>query len=291
MQVSITLETNPQRKIYLLIDKRISQGKINQYRAKAISHDIFFSLKVFPQTDMMSSYDKEKSILSQLRHQNIINYFPLANHNIKDHIILTEHASNGSFFDFIKQKGALREDVVRTYFHQLVNSIEHMHSKGIVHCDVRLENLLLDRNFSMKLSNFEQARDLREGNQRLSIGRNSERGRNPYQAFFAADLYSLGIVLFALKTGKHPFIDERNQGEKRIGSYDSFCFLNAVYWKIKEKDLNTNERFSFEFKELMNGLCAQDIKSRYTIKDIKASKWYNGKVLSEKVLKNFMESL
>lgn len=65
-----------------------------------------------------------------------------------------ELARHGNLFDIIVDSGKFSDNLARYYFHQLVEAIEHMHSKGIAHRDLKLENILIDENFDLKLTDF-----------------------------------------------------------------------------------------------------------------------------------------
>mmetsp|Transcript_15068 Transcript_15068/g.12783 ORF Transcript_15068/g.12783 Transcript_15068/m.12783 type:complete len:89 (-) Transcript_15068:754-1020(-) len=54
---------------------------------------------------------------------------------------------------------AADETLVRTYFHQLVNAVEHIHSKGYAHLDIKTENLLLGKDYALKVSDFDLCRE------------------------------------------------------------------------------------------------------------------------------------
>lgn len=64
-----------------------------------------------------------------------------------------ELASNGNFLDYIANN-AMDEGVVRYYFKQLCQAVEYLHRQDICHRDLKLENLLLDSSFNLKVSDF-----------------------------------------------------------------------------------------------------------------------------------------
>ena len=68
--------------------------------------------------------------------------------------IIMELADNGEFFDYLDISGAVSEKVARYYFRNLINALEYLHSNGISHRDVKLQNLLLTQDFNIKLADF-----------------------------------------------------------------------------------------------------------------------------------------
>jgi protein-serine/threonine kinase len=68
--------------------------------------------------------------------------------------IILEYASGGELFDYILQHRYLKDNAARRLFAQLVSGVGYLHKKGIVHRDLKLENLLLDRNRNIIITDF-----------------------------------------------------------------------------------------------------------------------------------------
>lgn len=67
-------------------------------------------------------------------------------------------AENGTLLDYVLEKHFLEENQARNLFKQLISVVEYIHSKGVVHRDIKCENLLLDENYNLKLIDFGFAR-------------------------------------------------------------------------------------------------------------------------------------
>ena len=68
--------------------------------------------------------------------------------------IVFELASGGELFTFIADTGRFAEPVARYYFKQLLEGLEYCHNKGVAHRDLKLENLLIDDQFKLKIADF-----------------------------------------------------------------------------------------------------------------------------------------
>jgi protein-serine/threonine kinase len=68
--------------------------------------------------------------------------------------IILEYASGGELFDYILKHRYLKDNAARKLFAQLVSGVGYLHKKGIVHRDLKLENLLLDRNRNIIITDF-----------------------------------------------------------------------------------------------------------------------------------------
>lgn len=68
--------------------------------------------------------------------------------------IILEYASGGELFDYILNHRYLKDHTARKLFAQLVSGVGYLHKKGIVHRDLKLENLLLDRNKNIVITDF-----------------------------------------------------------------------------------------------------------------------------------------
>jgi protein-serine/threonine kinase len=96
---------------------------------------------------------REISILRELSHPNIVRLHEMVETDRHIGIIL-EYASGGELFDYILTHRYLKDPAARRLFAQLVSGIGYLHKKGIVHRDLKLENLLLDRNRNIIISDF-----------------------------------------------------------------------------------------------------------------------------------------
>lgn len=96
---------------------------------------------------------REISILGGLSHPNIVRLHEMIENERHIGIIL-EYASGGELFDFILNHRYLKDNAARRLFAQLVSGVGYLHKKGIVHRDLKLENLLLDRNRNIIITDF-----------------------------------------------------------------------------------------------------------------------------------------
>lgn len=126
--------------------------------------EVKFAVKVYAKNNQEAQlrHFKDELKLKHLSHPNIIKLLAASeNGKLKssgDEVIdvryaVLELAPNGNFLDYIVNN-SLDAAVVRYYFKQLWNATEYMHQEGICHRDLKLENLLLDQDFSLKVSDF-----------------------------------------------------------------------------------------------------------------------------------------
>ncbi|KAK8065876.1 hypothetical protein PG997_012623 [Apiospora hydei] len=96
---------------------------------------------------------REVSILRGVSHPNIVRLHEMS--ETERHIgIVLEYASGGELFDYILNHRYLKDNAARRLFAQLVSGVGYLHKKGIVHRDLKLENLLLDRNRNIIITDF-----------------------------------------------------------------------------------------------------------------------------------------
>lgn len=96
---------------------------------------------------------REISILRELQHPNIVRLHEFVETERHMGIIL-EYASGGELFDYILNHRYLKDPAARRLFAQLVSGVGYLHKKGIVHRDLKLENLLLDRHKNIIITDF-----------------------------------------------------------------------------------------------------------------------------------------
>lgn len=158
---------------------------------------------------------REINLVKGLQHENIIRYYHciLTNHRT---IIVMDFAENGTLFDLLHKIKKFREFEARRYFSQLTAALKYCHRRKIAHRDLKLENLLLDKEFNLKLSDFGFSRKMLDSNatdtSNLSVtfcGSNAYACPEllkhlPYDPI-KADIWAMGVILFAMVTGRFPF--------------------------------------------------------------------------------------
>jgi len=292
MRVSLTLENN--YTVELFIHKKISSGNFNVYHAKLESHNFECALKVFPKGNTArKNYLQEKHILSQLNHENIITYIPLQSHSLDCNLILTDYALYGNFLDLVLKGIFTQEKLIRTYFIQLIDAIGYLHSKGFAHFDIKLENCLLHKSFKLKVADFNQTQHIKD--KQIIYGgtinyRAPEILTNSCKNPFAADIYSAGILLYTLKTGEFPFLEETDPGSGKLTGQDLFYLNNSLFWERKIQTKGS-DYFSPGFIELINGMLMKDPAERFTLEDVTMSQWFNETSYDYKSLRVEMERI
>jgi serine/threonine protein kinase len=100
----------------------------------------------------------------RLDHPNIIRLYQVID-TAEELYIIMDYASGGELIDYIAAKGSLSEKEGRKFFRQLISAIDHCHLAGVIHRDLKLENMLLDENKNLVLSDFGLGRSLQTSDQ------------------------------------------------------------------------------------------------------------------------------
>ncbi|XP_053506588.1 NUAK family SNF1-like kinase 1 isoform X1 [Ictalurus furcatus] len=152
---------------------------------------------------------REIEIMSSLRHPHIISIYEVFENKDKI-VIVMEYASKGELYDYISERRKLSERETRHFFRQIVSAVHHCHKKGVVHRDLKLENVLLDDNYNIKIADFGLS-NLYHKDKLLQTFCGSPlyaspeivNGR-PYRGP-EVDSWALGVLLYTLVYGTMPF--------------------------------------------------------------------------------------
>ena len=157
----------------------------------------------------------ESTALSLLSHPNIVQVYNTAITNSTKYIIM-EYVEGITLKKHIDHRGALPEREVLYYATQILSALEYIHSKGIVHCDIKPQNIILLQNGSIKVADFGIARldaMLDRSKEKSDTALGTVYYVSPEQAQGKApraesDLYSLGVMLYEAMTDRLPFYNE-----------------------------------------------------------------------------------
>ncbi|QHS76326.1 putative serine/threonine protein kinase KIN4 [Saccharomyces paradoxus] len=157
---------------------------------------------------------REINALKHLTHPNII-YLEEVLQNSKYIGIVLEFVSGGEFYKYIQRKRRLKESSACRLFAQLISGVNYMHYKGLVHRDLKLENLLLDKHENLVITDFGFVNEFFEDNELMKTSCGSPCYAAPElvvstKAYEArkADVWSCGIILYAMLAGYLPWDDD-----------------------------------------------------------------------------------
>ncbi|XP_076597949.1 NUAK family SNF1-like kinase 1 [Chaetodon auriga] len=152
---------------------------------------------------------REIEITASLRHSNIIRFHEVFESRDKI-VIVMEYASRGELYDYIQERRRLPETEARGIFRQITSAVHYCHKNGVVHRDLKLENILLDQDFNVKLADFGLSNHFERGTllqtycgSPLYAAPEIVKGL-PYQGP-EVDCWALGVLLYALVYSSMPF--------------------------------------------------------------------------------------
>ena len=132
-------------------------GVVSLYQDKRTKEKV--AIKIINKKKLINKYHetnvkRELNILQNIKHINLINTKQILNDSENIYIIM-EYCEKGELFNLIIDEIFLKENEAAYYFYQLINGIEYLHQKGIVHRDLKLKNLLLTKNNILKIIDFD----------------------------------------------------------------------------------------------------------------------------------------
>ncbi|KAL2139099.1 hypothetical protein VTI28DRAFT_5750 [Corynascus sepedonium] len=251
----------------------------------------------------MAKIMREVAILKQLTHPNIVRLHKMEESD-RHYGIVLEYASGGELFDYILNHRYLKDNAARRLFAQLVSGVGYLHKKGIVHRDLKLENLLLDRNRNIIITDFgfantfdpneelseEEELNLtdREFVKRMGLDKvkpNGSRKGDLMQTScgspcYAApelvvsdslytgrkvDVWSCGVILYAMLAGYLPFDDDPANPEG-----DN---INLLYKYIVNTPLTFPEYVTPHARDLLRRILVPNPRKRADLFEVARHSW------------------
>ena len=193
-------------------------GMAAVYLAKDLILDRLVAIKVlrldFRQNDdAMRRFRREALSATQLTHPNIVGVYDVGQSQEMNYIVM-EYVEGIDLKDYIRQKGALHPIEAVRIMMQIVSAIAAAHQNRIIHRDIKPQNILIDKEGNVKITDFGIAvalsdTSLTQTNTLLgSVHYLSPEQARGGMATIQTDIYALGIVLYELLTGKVPFDGE-----------------------------------------------------------------------------------
>lgn len=105
---------------------------------------------------------QEVYILSKIRHKNVVSLFETF--ETKKHILFViDLCAGGDLLNYVRKRWKLKEDVTKYFFKQIISGLQYIHSKNIIHRDIKLDNLLLDGEGRIKIADFGVSKLIKPG--------------------------------------------------------------------------------------------------------------------------------
>ncbi|TCK98332.1 serine/threonine-protein kinase [Natranaerovirga hydrolytica] len=204
---------------YEIIEKIGSGGMSDVYKAKCKMLNRFVAIKVlkdeFRQDDnFVTKFRVEAQSAASLSHQNIVNIYDVGQDQNVYYIVM-ELVEGITLKEYIKEKGILSSKETIALSMQIASGMEHAHNNHIIHRDIKPQNIIISDGKIAKVTDFGIARAASSATISAANVAGSVHYISPEQARGGytdekSDLYSLGITMYEMATGKVPFEGDNN---------------------------------------------------------------------------------
>ncbi|XP_003474704.2 testis-specific serine/threonine-protein kinase 1 [Cavia porcellus] len=230
-------------------------------------------------TDFLEKFlPREIEVMAILNHRSIIKTYEIFETSQGKVYIVMELGVQGDLLEFIKTQGALQEDDARKKFQQLSSAIKYCHDLDIVHRDLKCENLLLDKDYNIKVSDFGfSKRCMRDDSGQLALSKTFCGSAAyaapevlqgiPYQPK-VYDIWSLGVILYIMVCGSMPYDDSNIKKMLRLQKEHRVNFPRSKH-------------LTSDCKDLIYHMLHPDVHRRLRIDDILSHSWVQPKALNQ----------
>ncbi|XP_004389478.1 serine/threonine-protein kinase BRSK2 [Trichechus manatus latirostris] len=204
---------------------------------------------------VLMKVEREIAILKLIEHPHVLKLHDVYE-NKKYLYLVLEHVSGGELFDYLVKKGRLTPKEARKFFRQIISALDFCHSHSICHRDLKPENLLLDEKNNIRIADFGMA-SLQVGDSLLETSCGSphyacpEVIRGEKYDGRKADVWSCGVILFALLVGALPFDDDN---------------LRQLLEKVKRGVFHMPHFIPPDCQSLLRGMIEVDAARRLTVR-------------------------
>eukprot|EP00252_Welwitschia_mirabilis_P013557 TRINITY_DN297_c0_g1_i1.p1 TRINITY_DN297_c0_g1~~TRINITY_DN297_c0_g1_i1.p1 ORF type:complete len:513 (-),score=94.00 TRINITY_DN297_c0_g1_i1:271-1809(-) len=247
-----------------------SFGKVKVAEHVRTGHKVAIKIlnrKKIKNMDMEEKVRREIKILRLFMHPHIIRLYEVID-TPTDIFVVMEYVKSGELFDYIVEKGRLQEDEARCFFQQIISGVEYCHRNMVVHRDLKPENLLLDSKCNVKIADFGLSNIMRDGHfLKTSCGSPNYAAPEVISGKLYAgpevDVWSCGVILYALLCGSLPFDDEN---------------IPNLFKKIKGGIYTLPSHLSSGARDLIPRMLVVDPMKRMNIPEIRQHPWFQEKL-------------
>jgi serine/threonine-protein kinase len=242
---------------YELLENIGGGGMADVYKAHDKLLDRMVAVKILHtqfsnDAEFIEKFHREAQGAAKLSHPNIVNIYDVGQEGSK-HYIVMELVQGMTLKDKIQAEGHLSPEETLAIAKQIASALQEAHRNGLVHCDIKPHNILLNEDGRVKVADFGIARAVSSSTMTYSgnvVG--SVHYFSPEQAKGSlitpkSDIYSLGVVMYEMLTGQLPFTGETPVGialkhlqeeppSLRVVNPEIPAIVEAVVMKMMSKD-------------------------------------------------------
>lgn len=237
------------------------------YKAEQVSTKKIFAIKVFPKSNLKDEADtkrfqREIDTTANLKHDNIVNLHDFFSDENNFYLVL-DYCQNGELMDYIIKNKRIAEPTAALIFEQMVAAVAYCHSFGVAHRDLKPENVLFEKFPHIKVSDFGLCGYM-ETSKMMTTFCGSPCYSAPECLYHRAydghksDIWSLGVNLFLMVTGKHPW---------------NVSNINIMMKDIVTCNYHVPKDVSPECKDLICKILVAEPENRPTIDQILKHPW------------------
>ncbi|EDO37951.1 predicted protein [Nematostella vectensis] len=260
-----------------------SYAVVRKANSKRYKRDVAIKIickKKAPEDFLTKFLPREIKVLKKIKNTYVTTLLEVIETNTRMYII-TDLAENGDLLEYIRTHGALTEKASRRLFRQITAGVHYIHSQDIVHRDLKCENLLLDKDLNIIISDFGFARDC------LTTATGKKKLSHTYCGSYAyaapeilkgiaydatlADVWSMGVILYTMLCGRLPFDDSNLRS-----------LLQQVHKRVT---FSSRVKLSDAAKAIIHKMLTWNLPERITVEQLLQEPWLLGDEPSEETSK------
>lgn len=252
--------------------------RLNRYDAVKIMRD-----DAAANESLRNSFRAESQAVAMLSHPNIVSVYDVSHNDDLEYIVM-ELIDGITLKDYLKANGPVKPEQAVNFSIQIARALSHAHSKGIIHRDIKPQNVMLLDDGLIKVADFGiaalQSDENGESNETVGsvhyIAPEQARGG---AADLRSDIYSLGIVMYEMLTGRLPYVG-RTELEVAVKHMNTDAVaptdiipelpkeLERICLKAMETDINKRYQSADELLKELEKVRKQILKEEHKVKHI-----------------------
>lgn len=267
---------------HYILDKTLGSGgfgkvklAIHEYTGSKVAIKII-TKKLIKSQKISSKIQREIRLMKYFNHPNIIKLYQVLD-TAQNIFVVMEYVSGGELFELVNDSRGFDEATSRRYFRQIIDGVEYCHQNLVSHRDLKLENILVDEKGVIKIADFGLSNFMKDGQfLRTSCGSlhyaSPEIVKGIQYTGAEIDIWSCGVILYAMLTGSLPFEDESKA---------------VIVEKITKGAYMIPSQVSPLARDLVAKMLKVNPVERISIQEIKRHPWFVNTDQSAFVLKDY----